>query len=83
MYINIIHPKKIHPIIPFTTLVLKYIFKISNSMTSITLSQIYFILKTKNNNPRCDVHTIPKKVLQKDYMWDYNWGGLSVLSPAS
>ncbi len=43
MYINIIHPKKIHPIIPFTTLVLKYIFKISNSMTSITLSQIYFI----------------------------------------
>ncbi len=43
MYINIIHHKKIHPRIPSTTLVLKYIFKISNSMTSIILSQIYSI----------------------------------------
>jgi len=45
MYINIIHHKKIHPKIPSTTLVLKYIFKISNSMMGIILSQsqIYFI----------------------------------------
>jgi len=44
MYINIIHHKKIHSRIPFTTLVLKYIFKISNSMMGIIIwSQIYFI----------------------------------------
>jgi len=39
MYINIIHHKKIHPRIPFTTLILKYIFKFSNFMTDIILSQ--------------------------------------------
>ncbi len=43
MYINMIHHKKIHPIIPLTTLVLKYIFKISNSMMGIILSWIYSI----------------------------------------
>ncbi len=43
MYINIIHHKKIHPKIPSTTLVLKYIFKISNSMMGIILSQLYSI----------------------------------------
>jgi hypothetical protein len=36
-------PKKIHPRIPSTTLVLKYIFKFSNSMIGIILSQIYSI----------------------------------------
>jgi hypothetical protein len=43
MYINIINHKTIHPRIPFTTLVLKYIFKLSNSVTNIILSQIYSI----------------------------------------
>ncbi len=41
MYINTIHHKKIHPRIPSTTLVLKYVFKFSNSMTNTILSQIY------------------------------------------
>ncbi len=35
--------KKIHPRISYTTLVLKYIFKILNSMMNIILSQIYSI----------------------------------------
>jgi hypothetical protein len=35
--------KKNHPRIPPTTLVLKYICKFSNSMVSISLSQIYSI----------------------------------------
>ncbi len=39
MYINIIH----NPRIPFTTLVLKYIFEFSNSVMNIILSQIYSI----------------------------------------
>jgi len=43
MYINIIHHKKIHPKIPSTTLVLKYIFKSSNSITCVILSWIYSI----------------------------------------
>jgi hypothetical protein len=43
MYINIIHHKKIHPRIPSTTLVLKYLFKLSNFVMSIILSQIYSI----------------------------------------
>jgi hypothetical protein len=43
MYINIIQHKKIHPKIPSTTLVLKFIFKISNSVMSIILSWIYYI----------------------------------------
>jgi hypothetical protein len=43
MYINIIHHKKIHPRIPSTTLVLKYIFKFSNFVMGIILSQICFI----------------------------------------
>jgi hypothetical protein len=43
MYINIIHHKKIHPRIPSATLVLKYIFKFSNCMMGIILSQIYSI----------------------------------------
>jgi len=43
MYINIIHHKKIHPRIPSTTLVLKYIFKFLNFVMGIILSQICFI----------------------------------------
>jgi hypothetical protein len=43
MYINVIHHKKIHPRIPYTTLVLKYIIKFSNSMMGIILLQIYYI----------------------------------------
>jgi hypothetical protein len=43
MYIHIIHHKKIHPIIPSTTLVLKCIFKISNYVANIIFSQIYSI----------------------------------------
>ncbi len=43
MYINIIHHKKLHPRIPSTTLVLRYIFKISIFVTSIIWSQIYSI----------------------------------------
>jgi hypothetical protein len=43
MYIIIMHHKKIHPRIPLTTLLFKYIFKISNFMTSIIWSQIYSI----------------------------------------
>jgi hypothetical protein len=43
MYINIMHHKKIHSRIPLTTLLFKYIFKISNSMTRIIWSQIYSI----------------------------------------
>jgi hypothetical protein len=40
---NIIHHKKTHPRIPSTLLILKYIFKISNFVIGIILSQIYFI----------------------------------------
>ncbi len=43
MYINIIHHIKIHPGIPSTTLVFKYIFKISNSMMGIILLRMYSI----------------------------------------
>jgi hypothetical protein len=39
MYINIIQHTKIHPRIPFTTLVLKYIFKISNYAMSIIVTK--------------------------------------------
>ncbi len=35
--------KKIHPRIPYSSLVLNYIFKISNSMMNIILSQLYSI----------------------------------------
>jgi hypothetical protein len=42
-YINIIHYKKIDPIIPFTTLVLKYICNFSNFVIGIILSLIYSI----------------------------------------
>jgi hypothetical protein len=41
MYINIICDKTIEPKIPSTTLVLKYIFKISNFVIGIILSRIY------------------------------------------
>jgi len=43
MYINIMHHKKIHPRIPSTTLLFKYIFKFSNFMMNIIWSQIYSI----------------------------------------
>jgi len=43
MYINIKHHKKVHPRIPCTTLVLMYIFKISNYVKNIILSWIYSI----------------------------------------
>jgi hypothetical protein len=36
-------PKKIHPIIPLTTLVFRCIFKFSNCVMDIILSQIYSI----------------------------------------
>ncbi len=37
------HHKQIHPRIPSTTLLFKYIFKISNSMMNIIWPQIYSI----------------------------------------
>ncbi len=37
------HHKKIHPIIPLTIVLFKYIFKFSNSMMGIIWSQIYSI----------------------------------------
>ncbi len=43
MYITIMHHKQIHPRIPSTTLLFKYIIKFSNSMTNIIWSQIYSI----------------------------------------
>jgi len=43
MNTNIIHLLKIHPKLPPTTLVLKYIFIFSDYVTSIILSQIYFM----------------------------------------
>jgi hypothetical protein len=43
MYINSIHHKKTHPKIPSTTLLFKYIFKISNFVMGIIWSQIYSI----------------------------------------
>jgi hypothetical protein len=43
MYINIIHDEKIHPKKSIHNLSLKYIFKISNFVTSIILSRIYYI----------------------------------------
>jgi len=43
MDINIMHHKKIHPRIPSTTLFFKYMFKFSNFVMGIILSQIYTI----------------------------------------
>jgi hypothetical protein len=43
------------------------------------VNQMY--LKKKKNNPRCDVHTLPKNKLQKVYTCDLIFRGLSVLPP--
>ncbi len=34
------------------------------------------------NNPRCDVHTLQKKLIEKNYRYDYNLrGGLVCFHP--
>jgi len=43
MYINIMHHKKMHPRIPLTTLLFKYIIKFSNFVMGSIWSQLYSI----------------------------------------
>jgi hypothetical protein len=70
MCINVIDHKKVHPKIPFTTLVLKYIYAIfSNSMTCIILSQIYSIYSSFS------LFVEFLKMIAKNYTCDYNFWG--------